>query len=110
MFDRIRWFFQRVKLWWQKKTRGFSDEEWWNLDISLAKWIIPRLRHLRDNTHGYPPDVGNAESWDEILRQIILAFELIVIMQGEDTTEPPESDNIDEGLDLFRKYYFFLWD
>lgn len=101
--DRVKWFFQRV-------FRGYDDPGWWDIEISLARWIIPRLKHLREHTHGYPPGVGGEESWDKILGKIILAFELIVEMLGEDTNLPPIRDQIDEGLDLFRKWYFNLWD
>ena len=36
---------------YQKITRGFTDEEIWNLDNTIAKWLLPRLKYLKENTN-----------------------------------------------------------
>lgn len=50
----IRW----LKRKWHMITQGFDPADTWSLDVSLAKWLIPRLRYLADSTqgapHGYP--------------------------------------------------------
>jgi hypothetical protein len=33
----------------QKLTRGFSDSDCWNLPQSTAKFMLPRIKHLRQN-------------------------------------------------------------
>ena len=33
----------------QKLTRGFSDSDCWNLPQSTAKFLLPRMKHLRKN-------------------------------------------------------------
>lgn len=33
----------------QKLTRGFSDSDCWNLPQSTAKFLLPRMKHLRQN-------------------------------------------------------------
>jgi len=35
----------------QKLTRGFSDSDCWNLPQSTAKFLLPRMKHLRQNYH-----------------------------------------------------------
>jgi len=35
----------------QKLTRGFSDSDCWNLPQSTAKFMLPRIKHLRQNYH-----------------------------------------------------------
>jgi len=35
----------------QKLTRGFSDSDCWNLPQSTAKFMLPRIKHLRQNFH-----------------------------------------------------------
>jgi len=35
----------------QKLTRGFSDSDCWNLPQSTAKFLLPRIKHLRKNYH-----------------------------------------------------------
>jgi hypothetical protein len=35
----------------QKLIRGYSDSDCWNLPQSTAKFILPRIKHLRQNYH-----------------------------------------------------------
>jgi hypothetical protein len=35
----------------QKLTRGFSDSDCWNLPQSTANFLLPRIKHLRQNYH-----------------------------------------------------------
>ena len=39
----------KVKNTLQKLTRGFSDSDCWNLPQSTAKFMLPRIKHLRQN-------------------------------------------------------------
>jgi len=41
----------KVKNTFQKLTRGFSDSDCWNLPQSTAKFMLPRIKHLRQNYH-----------------------------------------------------------
>jgi len=41
----------KVKNVLQKITRGFSDSDCWNLPQSTAKFLLPRMKHLRQNYH-----------------------------------------------------------
>jgi hypothetical protein len=41
----------KVKNTLQKLTRGYSDSDCWNLPQSTAKFILPRIKHLRQNYH-----------------------------------------------------------
>lgn len=47
-FLNIKW---KVKNVLQKLTRGFSDSDCWNLPQSTAKFMLPRIKHLRQNYH-----------------------------------------------------------
>lgn len=33
---------------------GFDYRDCWNLDHAMAKWLVPRLRHMAKVTHSYP--------------------------------------------------------
>jgi len=35
----------------QKLIRGYSDSDCWNLPQSTAKFVLPRIKHLRQNYH-----------------------------------------------------------
>jgi hypothetical protein len=81
-----------MKSWWQRKTKGYADEECWDLSYSTAKWILPRLKHLRDNLHGtpfnqekkfdkntpYDAQTLTLEEWKDRLDKMIYAFEFIL--------------------------------
>ena len=68
---RIRYLFQWIK-------NGFPDSDIWNLDWSIAKYTLPRLKRLKEVQHGFPGDLETIEEWDEILDKIIITFDRIV--------------------------------
>lgn len=53
-FDNLR---LAVKSWWQRRTKGYANSECWNLEYSTAEWILPRLKHFRNNLHSIPPNL-----------------------------------------------------
>lgn len=96
---RIQYLFQWIR-------NGFPDSQVWNLDHSIAKYTLPRLKRLKEIQHGMPGDLSMKE-WNSIIDKMITAFDKIVkgyAYRYEDDKE------VTEGLDLFRKYYFYLWD
>ena len=96
---------------YQKITRGFTDEEIWNLDNTIAKWLLPRLKYLKENTCGYPPDLKTFEEWQDILQKMINAFELYNSDSNKFDLKQlkTEQEIIEEGIHLFGKYFGYLW-
>ena len=80
------------------------DYDVWSMDCTLAHIIVPMLKKLKDVTHGHPSDLTE-ESWDDMLDEMIWAFEQklddgwedqYVIQQGEidwDAGIPDENGN-----------------
>lgn len=66
----------------QKKNRSIKYKDIYNLDNTIARFILPRLKFYKKNTIGYPPDLTLKE-WKDILDKMILSLELIL-----DTSEP----------------------
>lgn len=67
---------------------------------------------MREHHNGYPYNL-TFEKWDTILEKIQIAFELIVKGEEDYIEEQDKAiykKAIDEGLDLFREYFFNLWD
>lgn len=97
-----------------KKKYGFDYRETWNLDYEIACFILPRLAYLRENAVSYPGSEeffgeGGLEKWLAIEDKMIKAFETIVDKDMSFETKE-EKEIIEEGLDLFRKYFQTLWD
>jgi len=103
---KLRIYIRAFKHYRQRLTRGWDDRELWNLDVTMAEFIYPRLKRLKEIQHGYPADL-NEEEWSEILDKMILAFKLI---KEEDYYIKKDPGEITEGLNLFVEYYSNLWD
>ncbi len=58
--------------------------------------------------HGYCPHFKGMCEWNKAIQKMIDAFELMKYVGGVDTKE--EERIVEEGLDLFRKYFRNLWD
>lgn len=84
-----KWATQRVE-------RGFDDAELWNLDITFAKFVLPRLKAYK---------VATDHEDDKGIDKMIVAFEAIV--SGECFNSMPEE--VEDGLKLFHENYFRLW-
>lgn len=66
----------------QKKIRNIKYKDICSLDITLARFILPRLKFFRKETFSYPYGF-TLEEWKDFLDKMILSFELIL-----DTSEP----------------------
>jgi hypothetical protein len=97
----IRFFFQRI--FW-----GFSDQDTWNLDRSLAIGILPRLKRFKEISPCCPMDL-TMEQWHHILDQMIFSLTWF----ATDITERDESietyHEVEVGMELFGKYFSRLW-
>lgn len=122
----------------RKRKEKVKVHKWdsWSADTTLAKIIRPVLEQLRDTTHGYPHDFidantdenartaayhnpvyigGGMDGWKATLDKMIWSFR-------EAETEydkAPYGDNeayklyyaqLQEGFDLFGRFYMCLWD
>jgi hypothetical protein len=101
-------FKRGVKHLFQKLTRGFSDDETWNLDRRLAANIAPRLRLFKQLTHCSPMDIS-FEEWHRNLDQMIFSMEYLA-SDYEDRKEDEETWNkVQAGCELFGRYLPQLW-
>lgn len=127
------------KKWMKKHRLYVNPKETWSLDVNLAKYIIPRLKKFKELNNGYPgiSEMDTPEKWDEALDKMIQAFEYVIdldeywlddprydytdIMFGKNkefyekikenkiTEDIRRLAAINEGLQLFAKYYMSLW-
>jgi len=83
----------------------------WSMDHTLAYIIVPMLNQLKETMHGYPSEL-TAESWNEILDEMIWAFtykrdNFNTLM---DKDREAAQERMTNGFILFGKYYENLWD
>ena len=100
--------------WWQRLTIGYAYVEAWNLNDYLARYALPRVRHLRDHNTGFPADM-TAEEWQEALEAIVWSLERYVgdaFGGAEDvlTLEEEADARYRRGLKLFGEHWLSLWD
>lgn len=99
-----------------RKKKGLAkitNEECWALDETLAKYILPRLEKFQVlNINSYPCDFKNVEEWHKIIDKMIYSFKNIIkddLIMNIDISKM-ENEKVQEGLDLFARYFRDLWD
>lgn len=91
----------------QRKVRGFDDTELWNLDVTIIKFMLPRLKVFRDKTHGYPSDFSTFEDWQAAIDDMIYWMEKYV---DDDCFTHDTDEREARGFEAFKKYFTALWD
>lgn len=92
---------------YQKLTRGFTDKDIWNLDFTIARFVLPRLIAYKKIQCGHPMIEGREEdgeeAWNEILDKMCRAFYLVLdddeelfdAFPGEPVLSKTESGGLD---------------
>jgi len=103
--------FWRIKVALQVLFRGWGDYELWSLDTPIAANVLPRLKRYRASTIGNPSGLTE-EEWLGILDKMIYAMDKIAHQDDwvwqKDWAK--ESLKVQEGCELFGKYFQALWD
>ena len=105
----------KIKWFWQRLTRGFDDTELWNLDNTIAEFVLPRLKAFRNYTKGFPVEFNSLEEWQEAIDKMIFFFENIIDDEWFWKTEHTKEELLElekkmhECLELFCKNYSHLW-
>ena len=87
----------------QRAERGFDDTELWNLDVTIAEFITPRLKAYAADVQGVPGTLKE-EEWQKMLLLMVQAFEEY---NGADFQNKTMRGK--KGFKLFRKYFSNLW-
>lgn len=78
IFHRIKNFLtnmpKRIKFFYQRGKRGYSDQDVWSMDWWFFSVVIPMLKQLRDTKQGYPSEFKTPEEWDRELDTMIHYF------------------------------------
>lgn len=93
----------------QRLERGFDDTETWNLDNTIAQFIVPRLKRFKEVTDCYPNGYKSFEEWETVLQKMIDGFELWITHDEWDHRDEEKHKKVDEALQLFAKEFKGLW-
>jgi hypothetical protein len=100
-----------------KKKKGLSkvtNEEVWDLDCTLAKYILPRLIKFKSvNTMSHPQQFNSIEEWHKVIDKMIWSFDKHLKDNFSLPNTPTYKDEVSrykEGLQLFTEYFDDLWD
>lgn len=74
--------YRKVMKFWQRGSRGWSEEDTWNLDTYIAEVLGGSLQYLSENNHGAPggyptenpENDTDFDQWDADLRRWATAF------------------------------------
>lgn len=70
---------RKRKKWLKQHNKYVNPADCWELNTTIAKFVLPRLRMFRKVNIGYPGYDGmdTPEKWDEALDKMIVAFEYV---------------------------------
>lgn len=94
---------RKIRFFWQRITRGFDDSETWSLDVTLARWLLPRFKRFR-TLAGSTPMLMSELEWKEILDKIQFSLESA---QNEDFYDM--NPKVQEGFALMGRYLMYFW-
>ena len=96
----------------QRRERGFDDTETWNLHRTVASFMLPRLKRLKEITNGHPAGMTE-EAWNAELGEMIFSLEVFV---GDDNWDWPKTDEekakadrVVAGIKLIGDRFLNLW-
>ncbi len=98
------------KKWLKKHGQYIAPKELWNLDYTVAKFVLPRLIKFKENSLGFPgyDEADTMNKWQDILQKMITAFEYIVTDDDWWVDDPryDYSDGIHIEIDKDKKTLF----
>lgn len=102
------------KKWLKQHGKYVPYSDLWNLDITIANFVLPRLKKFKEENDGYPEreEMDTPEKWNEALDKMILAFEYVVSWDDWWLDDPKynylvaESKYDDEYVAKIRKSHF----
>ena len=120
VMEKIMWVLDKI----HPRVEYVKLDYWdtWAMDSTLAIIITPMLKQLKATQHGHPVDLTEKQ-WHKIMDKMIWSFECLSSRDGfhgfkfeGDYTRitsrryHKHMEKVQEGLDLFGKYYMNLWD
>ena len=108
-----------IKYWFQRRTRGWSDDETWNLDWEFFRWINSRFKqYIKDANEIVDLEFykfkykGKEYTQLELINKVIKLTNKLIdedyfmgkLEEAEEITKTK-----DEVLDIFKIIFFSMW-
>lgn len=108
-----RTFKNNIKHWFQRRTRGWSDDETWNIDYEFIKWINSRFKRYKEvasnivdlEYHKFTYKRKKYTQLELIDKVIELSDEYIVSDFLEDKLDQIKN----EIFDIFKLIFWTMW-
>ena len=97
-----------IRHWFQRRVRGWDDSDLGRLDETIAKFVVPRLERFMEIDHGCPNEFS-PDQWKEALGEMLYALKAHAIGCGE-SEKDIDWGRVQKGMELFGKFFRFLWD
>lgn len=109
---------RNLKFWFQKRIRGWSDDECWNLNLSFIEWVNSRFkRYMKDASKMIDLEFHTFKykrkkyTQKEIIERIIkLSDEVLEIgFNYDNETKDKINEDVNEMFDLFKIVFWAMW-
>lgn len=98
----------RHELWDKERAeRGFDDTETWNIDLTIAKFLAPRLERFKEIGAKCPVSL-TMERWNGILQEIIDGLN-IMIKSNASPMDQEDLEKYSRAWRLLQKWHWDLW-
>ncbi len=94
--------------------KDIEDHAKWQYNTFFLDSVIPALDYMIHHGHGHP-SLMTSKKWDRILIQMKEGFEILKKYEDGGWSFPKkfnkkERTKVDRSFDLFKDYFFDLWD
>lgn len=111
---KLRTLKRSIKYWFQRRTRGWSDDETWNLDYEFIKWVNSRFKKYKEKA-GKIVDLEfhRFEYEGKEYTQLELIDKVIKLSNKYIDTNLLSEDKLnsikDEIFDIFKLIFWTMW-
>lgn len=92
----------------QLEKNGWTEMDTWSLDVSLAKFLVPRLEMLKEKMKNMVPNEMPSKKWHKVLDEMIDGFKFVDSSEYFYCSEK-ERKKVEKALDHLKKYFSNLW-
>lgn len=117
MLDKLKLIKRKIKYWFQRRIRGWSDDETWDLNYEFMKWVNSRFKQ-------YKKEASKIVELDfhkfkykrkeytqiELIDKIIQLSDYVVEDDWESVQAVQKQLNaVNEIFDIFKTIYWVMW-